>query len=82
MVGNLAWLPDEQTERRRLFLPKSFGNERVDDLRVLRGIIFTKRNGLRWYDPYGDYGNKRPSTSAELRSDMGVFARMVLGVAS
>jgi transposase len=32
------------------FFPKSHGKPRVDDRRVLGGIIFIKRNGLRWCD--------------------------------
>ncbi|MFP1497904.1 transposase [Escherichia coli] len=31
-------------------LPKSHGRQRVDDRRVLSGIIFVNRNGLRWRD--------------------------------
>ena len=30
--------------------PKSHGKPRVDDRRVLSGIIFINRNGLRWRD--------------------------------
>jgi len=30
------------------FFPKSHGQPRVDDHRVLSGIIFVNRNGLRW----------------------------------
>ena len=32
------------------FFPKSHGKPRVDDRRVLSGIIFINRNGLRWRD--------------------------------
>ncbi|MCL7406911.1 transposase, partial [Paradonghicola geojensis] len=32
------------------FFPKSHGKPRVDDKRVLSGIIFINRNGLRWRD--------------------------------
>ncbi len=33
-------------ERLRLFFPKSHGRPRIDDQRVLSGIIFVNRNGL------------------------------------
>ena len=32
------------------YFPKSHGKPRVDDKRVLSGIIFINRNGLRWQD--------------------------------
>jgi len=50
------WLKDEQVERLRPFFPKSHGKPRVDDRRVLSGIIFINRNGLRWCDAPREYG--------------------------
>ncbi len=38
------------------YFPKSHGRERVDDGRVLSGIIFVNRNGLRWRDALREYG--------------------------
>ncbi|MCO6361934.1 transposase, partial [Paracoccus sp. 08] len=49
-MSNLFWLSDEQMARLRPFFPKSHGRPRVDDRRVLSGIIFINRNGLRWSD--------------------------------
>ncbi len=46
-MSDLYWLTNEQMERLRPFFPKSHGKPRVDDLRVLNGIIFANRNGLR-----------------------------------
>lgn len=34
------WLTDEQIERLRPFFPASHGKPRVDDRRVLSGIVF------------------------------------------
>ena len=45
-MSNLFWLTDEQVERLRPFFPKSHGKPRVDDRRVLSGIVFVNRNGL------------------------------------
>ncbi len=42
--------------RLRPFFPKSHGVPRVDDRRVLSGIIFINRNGLRWCDAPKEYG--------------------------
>lgn len=36
--------------------PKSHGKPRADDKRVLSGIIFINRNGLRWRDTPAVYG--------------------------
>ncbi|MFV0292300.1 MAG: transposase, partial [Paracoccus sp. (in: a-proteobacteria)] len=49
-MSNLCWLTDAQMARLQPFLPKSHGKPRVDDRRVLSGIIFVNRNGLRWCD--------------------------------
>jgi len=42
--------------RLRPYFPKSHGKPRVDDRRVLSGIVFVNRNGLRWRDAPSDYG--------------------------
>jgi transposase len=49
-MSSLFWLTDEQRERLTPVLPKSQGKLRVEDLRVLSGIIFINRSGLRWCD--------------------------------
>ncbi|WP_235818154.1 IS5 family transposase [Brucella thiophenivorans] len=41
--------------RLRPLFPKSHGRPRVDDRRVLRGIIFILRNRLRWWDAPREY---------------------------
>ena len=46
-MSDLFWLTDEQMERLKPFFPLSHGVPRVDDKRVLSGIIFINRNGLR-----------------------------------
>ncbi len=38
-MSDLFWLTDEQIERLRPFFPKSHGKPRVDDRRVLSGIL-------------------------------------------
>jgi transposase len=82
-MSNLFWLTDEQMERLRPFFPKSHGKPRVDDLRVLSGIIFINRNGLRWCDAPREYGPAKTLYNRWKRwGDMGVFARMMEGLAS
>lgn len=38
------------------YLPLSHRIARVDDRRVISGIVFVIRNGLRWRDAPGEYG--------------------------
>ncbi len=49
-MSNPYWLNDAQMERLKPFFPKSHGKPRVDDRRVLSGMIFVDRNGLRGCD--------------------------------
>jgi 3-methyladenine DNA glycosylase Tag len=49
-MSDLFWLTDEQMERLRPFFPRSHGKPHVDDRRVLSGIVFVNKNGLRWRD--------------------------------
>ncbi len=55
-MSDLFWLTDAQMARLKPFFPKSHGKPRVDDKRVLSGIIFINRNGLRWRDAPLEYG--------------------------
>ena len=50
------WLSDERMERLRPHFPKARGKPRVDDRRVLSGILFVLRNDLRWQDAPAVYG--------------------------
>ena len=45
-MSNLYWLSEAQMDRLRPYFPKSRGRSRVDDRRVLSGIIFINRNGV------------------------------------
>ena len=51
-MSDLFWL----TARLEPFLPIYHGQPRVDDRRVLSGIIFISRNDLRWHDAPKEYG--------------------------
>lgn len=63
------------------YFPKSRGSARVDDRRVLSGIIFINRNGLRWRDTPAEYGPPKTLYNRRKRwSDMGVFARIMMGL--
>ena len=73
----------EQIARLRPFFPKSHGKPRVDDLRVLSGVIFINRNGLRWCDAPGEYGPAKTLYNRWKRwGDRGLLARMMQGLAA
>jgi transposase len=82
-MSNLFWLSEAQMDRLRPFFPKSHGRPRVDDRRVLSGIIFINRNGLRWCDAPSAYGPPKTLYNRWKRwCGMGVFARIMEGLAS
>ncbi|WP_128115296.1 IS5 family transposase [Brevundimonas diminuta] len=63
------------------YFPKSHGKPRVDDRRVLSGIIFVNRNGLRWRDAPAAYGPHKTLYNRWKRwSEAGVFVRMMEGL--
>ncbi|WP_407947353.1 IS5 family transposase [Phaeovulum veldkampii] len=71
------WLSDAQMERLRPFFPKSRGKPRVDDRRVLSGIIYVQKNGLQWKGVPAVYGPPKTLYNRFVRwSRMGVFARI------
>ena len=77
-MSNLFWLTDVQMARLEPYSPKSHGKPRVDDLRVLSGIIFINRNGLHWCDAPAEYGPHKTLYNRWKRwSDIGVFARKI-----
>jgi transposase len=54
---NLFWLSDEQWKRIEPHLPTDVrGVERVDDRRVISGIVHVLKSGCRWCDCPPDYG--------------------------
>jgi transposase len=82
-MSNLFWLTDAQMARIEPYFPKSHGKPRVDDRRVLSGIIFINRNGLRWCDAPREYGPYKTLYNRWKRwSERGVFARILAGLAA
>jgi len=76
-MSGLYWLTDEQVARLETYFSKSHGRPRVDDRRVLSGIIFVNRDGLRWRDAPKDYGPNNTLYNRWKRwGQMGVFTRM------
>jgi transposase len=82
-MNNLFWLTDTQMAPLEPFFPKSHGKLKVGRRRVLRGIIFISRNGLRWCDAPREYGPPKTLYNWWKRwVDKGIFAQMMDGLAS
>ena len=76
-MGDLIWLSAAQMRRIEPYFPLSHGVPRVDDRRVVSGIIFVIRNGLRWRDAPQAYGPHKTIYNRFVRwSRLGVFNRI------
>jgi putative transposase len=76
-MSDLFWLSDKQLRRIEPYFPLSHGIPRVDDRRVISGIIFVIRNGQRWRDAPKDYGPHKTIYNRFIRwSRLGVFNRI------
>jgi putative transposase len=82
-MSDLFWLSRAQMRRIEPYFPLSHGIARVDDQRVISGIIFVIRNGLRWGDAPKDYGPHKTIYNRFIRwSRLGVFNRIFAELAS
>ena len=72
-----------QMRRLSPHFPLSHGIARVDDRRVLSGIIYVIRNGLQWRDAPTTYGPHKTLYNRFVRwSRMGVFDRIFAALAA
>jgi putative transposase len=82
-MPHLFWLSAQQMRRITPFFPRSRGKPRVDDRRVLSGIVFVLRNGLRWRDAPGEYGPHKTLYNRFVRwSRAGIFERIFAELAA
>ena len=76
-------LTPAQMRRIRPHFPLSHGIPRVDDCRVISGIIYVIRRGLRWRDAPAAYGPHKTLYNRFVRwSRMGVFERIFAALAA
>ena len=76
-MSDQFWLSKEQLTRIKPYFPLSHGVPRVDDRKVVSGIIHIIRNGLRWRDAPESYGPHKTLYNRFIRwSKMGVFDRI------
>jgi transposase len=60
MSGDRFWLTDVQFARLEPHLPKDTrGKPRVDDRRVISGIVHVLKSGGRWIDAPAEYGPRK-----------------------
>ena len=82
-MGEVLLLSEAQMRRIEPYFPLSHGIARVDDRRVLSGILFVIRNGLRWRDAPAAYGPPKTIYNRFIRwSRLGVFNRIFAELAS
>lgn len=79
MRRNLFWLSDEQWARIEPHLPTDVrGKERVDDRRVISGILHVLKTGCRWCDCPPEYGPYTTIYNRFVRwAERGVWERLL-----
>jgi transposase len=76
-MSDQFWLTETQLKRIEPYFPKSRGVPRMDDRRVVSGIIHIIRNGLRWRDAPEAYGPHKTLYNRFVRwSRKGIFDRI------
>jgi transposase len=82
-MSDQFWLTKAQLRRIEAFFPRTPGFPRVDDRRVVSGIIYIIRNGLRLRDAPAVYGPRKTLYNRFVRwSPMGVFDRIFVNLAA
>ena len=81
-MTDLFLLSEAQMRRIEPYFPLSHGIARVDDRRVISGIIYVIRNGLRWRDAPREYGPHKTIYNRFVRwSRLGVFNKILAELA-
>ena len=76
-MSDLFWLSRKQLNRIKPYFPYSHGIPRVDDLRVVSGIIHVIKRGLQCRDAPQEYGPHKTLYNRFVRwSRMGVFNKI------
>ena len=76
-MSDLPLLPQAHMRRIEPFFPISRGLRRVDDRRVISGIVYVLRHGLQWKDAPLGYGPHKTLYNRFVRwSRLGVFDRI------
>jgi transposase len=82
-MGDLFWLSEEQMRRISPFFPLAHGVPRVDDRRVISGIVYVIKHGLQWKDAPKGYGPHKTLYNRFIRwSRLGVFDRIFVALSN
>lgn len=82
-MSDLFLLSERQMARISPFFPLSHGVPRVDDRRVISGIIYVIKHGLQWKDAPKAYGPHKTLYNRFVRwSLLGVFDRIFTALAT
>jgi transposase len=80
-MSDLFLLSERQVARISPFFPLPHGVPRVDDRRVISGIIYVIRNGWQWKDPPKAYGPHKTLYNRFVRWSLaGVFDRIFVAL--
>ena len=78
-MSTLFYLSRAQLDRIKPYFPLSHGIPRVDDLRILSGIISVIKHGLQWKDAPREYGPHKTLYNRFIRwSRLGVFNKIFM----
>lgn len=81
-MSDLFLLSERQMARISPYFPLSHGVARVDDQRVVSGIVYVIRHGLQWKDAPSQYGPHKTLYNRFIRwSRLGVFDRIFAALA-
>jgi putative transposase len=82
-MSDQFWLTKAQLKRLEPFFSRTRGVPRVDDRRVVSGIVHVIRNALRWRDAPAVYGPHKTLYNRFVRwSRMGIFDRIFANLAA
>ena len=80
---SLFLLSEAQMARISPYFPLAHGVPRVDDRRVVSGIVYVIRNGLQWKDAPKDYGPHKTLYNRFIRwSRLGAFDKIFAALAA
>lgn len=80
-MRTLFYLSESQLERIKPFFPRSHGAPRVDDRRVVSGIIYVIKHGLQWKEAPDEYGPTLYNRFVRW-SRLGVFNKIFIELAN
>ncbi len=79
----LSYLTNEQISTIKQYFPKSRGKARASDKKVISGIIYVLKNGLRWLDAPKAYGSHKTLYNRYIRwSKLGIWEKIFTQLAS